>query len=509
MLSIVVLMVILLIVYQISYTAKTDARVSRNEEALMMMDLSIESVLLQVFEDLKADAEGGAGGADPFAGASSGGAGDLFGSGGGEGEGGGEEEGPTDSMEDEWRRPQRTELNELRLRILVQDEDSKFNVLSILTEDEDEANKAFDRLVRIIDFARGGTEEDIEESDARRMAEQMLEFLNRRLDQKIPKPSLLSDNPDNEDWGIPLDLREFVVLEDFEEKFFRDYRDEDDVVVHSLGSFLTVWSSLGTADMELGAGQGGGGQGSADGATGSTGGTTSTAGAGDTNIQDFGSDPRGGSQGQIGEGEAARSDVQGAGGTGGAPGTSTAGSTTDATKINVNTAPAAVLKALFDDRDVPLAFWDEVLEYRNEEDEEASEAMAENDEEPPLDEFGEPIIQKQIFKSTNDLETLDGWITLDPAMQSEILERLKVTSDVFSVYITARKPTSVNGDEDMMGDRDALEREETEGTGLMRTVRSVVWRQGGDAGTNLVPLIRWEVLDYVPYEVKDFDDEDQ
>ena len=44
MLSFLVLIVLIVIVQQISYSAKTDARVSRNEETLIAMDQAIESV---------------------------------------------------------------------------------------------------------------------------------------------------------------------------------------------------------------------------------------------------------------------------------------------------------------------------------------------------------------------------------------------------------------------------------------------------------------------------------
>ena len=44
----------------------------------------------------------------------------------------------------------------------------------------------------------------------------------------------------------------------------------------------------------------------------------------------------------------------------------------------------------------------------------------------------------------------------------------------------------------------------------MRTVRSVVWRRVlEDGSVQIVPLVRWEVLDYVPLEVQDFPDEDR
>jgi hypothetical protein len=38
----------------------------------------------------------------------------------------------------------------------------------------------------------------------------------------------------------------------------------------------------------------------------------------------------------------------------------------------------------------------------------------------------------------------------------------------------------------------------------VRTVRCVVWRrEGADDGVEIVPIVRWEVLDYFPFEVLD------
>ena len=51
--------------------------------------------------------------------------------------------------------------------------------------------------------------------------------------------------------------------------------------------------------------------------------------------------------------------------------------------------------------------------------------------------------------------------------------------------------------------------EEEKGDSLMRVVRSVVWRTKKDDKVVLVPIVRWEVLDYLPHEVIDFPDEER
>ncbi len=490
MLSFMVLLVLILILAQIQYSTNTNARVARNEETLVLMDSAIESSLLQVFEDLKTDAESdsGASAPDPGGGLEGGAAAGA----------GAEDSGPTDSKEDEWARPQRTEFSEIQLRILIQDEDSKFNLLSVLTPDPEEADKALDRLTRVIEWARKGTRAEIDGATARRMASAMLDYMRRRADQVLPRPELLSDREEDQDVGLPLSLREFVAIDPelFPEDLFRDYVDEErGEVVHSLGSFLTVWSSLGTAEeaqqlarQESGqtavedqpgdeqdpegnpAGGGGGG-------SGGTGGGGSGGGSGG------GGDPGAGGSG-------------GGGATGGAAGGS---EPPPGWAMNLNTAPGAVLHALMDRRDLPYRFWDDVVLYRNEKD----EAVEENDD-PPLDEYGKAIFVRQYFHSVDDLSKVDGWDSLEPIVQGELKGLLKTQSQVFSIFVTARKPT---GEEqiDPFSRREDVEREEANWQGLVRTVRAVVWRRAvGEGEIEIVPIVRWEVLDYVPFEVLDF-----
>lgn len=477
MLSFMVLMILILILAQIRYSTDTAARVSRNEETLVTMDSAIESSFLQVFEDLKADAEsdaaaGGAGG-DSGAGAGplggSGAAGDAADSAG--------DSAPTDSKEDEWAHPQRTELNELQLRILIQDEDSKFNLLSVLTEDDEEADKAVDRLERVIEWSRKGTKAEIDGATARRMATAIAEFLRRRGDQVLPRPVLLSDQEDNDDRGVLLSLRELVAVDPelFPQDLFRDFLDENGDAVHSLGSFLTVWSSVGTSEQATQQAQQDSGETAAQDSPGSEG---DESDSGQDGAPSGGDDAAG--QGGGGGGAGAGQDQ--------APGWA----------INLNTAPGAVLHALLDDRALPYRFWDDVIAYRNEKD----DKVEENDD-PPLDEYGREIIVHKFFHSVDELSEIDGWETLEPIVQGELQGLLKTQSQVFSIFVTARKPT---GDEqvDSFSRSEDIQREEANWQGLVRTVRAVVWRRSaGEGEIQIVPIVRWEVLDYVPLEVLD------
>ena len=145
------LFVVITIAIQIGIGTMTDARVARNDLGLAAMDDAIESAMLEVFEQLKSDAGGGESGADQGSDPLDGGMDPTAAL---SGAGGGEAGGAVDSRQDEWARPQRTEINGLELRIFVQDEDSKYNVLNMLQDDEDMAEECVERVARIIDLAR-------------------------------------------------------------------------------------------------------------------------------------------------------------------------------------------------------------------------------------------------------------------------------------------------------------------------------------------------------------------
>ncbi len=479
MLSFMVMLVLILILWQIKYSTDTAGRVARNDETVNAMDLAIESAFLQVFEDLKSDGESSSA---PGPGGEAGGGeqgGDPLGGGGG---------GATDSREDEWAHPQRTEINEIQLRVLIQDEDSKYNLLSVLTAEEDEADKAVDRLARVIEFARKGTEAEIDGGKARNMATTMVEYLRSRSDQVLPRPELLSDDEEDEDVGLPLSLREFVALDPelFSEDLFREFLDENGKVVHSLGSFLTVWSSVSTVD-EAGEEAAGGGPAPDE--------PPDEEENADQQDQGENTDGQGDEQGDgTQEGQGGDAEGQAAAQQGGAEAEPPPG-----WAINLNTAPPAVLRCLMEDRELPYRFWDNVVLFRNEKD----DSVEENDD-PPLDEYGQPIIVKKFFHSVDELAQIDGWDNMDPLEQGELKALLKTESHVFSIFITARKPT---GEEriDPTARQDDIEEEEANWQGLVRTVRAVVWRRVlGEGEVQILPLVRWEVLDYSPYELLDY-----
>ena len=473
LLSVLVLFVLITIVFQISIGTMTDARVGRNDIGLTQMDDAIRSARLDMFELLKGDADAAAESGDE-----SGGAGGDMATESGAGGGEGEAEPPADSRKDEWAMPQRTEINSIKLRILVEAENAKYNVLTMLIEDEEESEEAFQRVVRIIDLYREGTEDDIDSRDAEEMATAMKEFMLERERSDWERPELLTQNEEREGLVMPMSLRDFLVLEPFYEYQFRSYRDPNDVQVHSLDQFLTVWSSPGTrSDLPE---QG-------DDISGSS--RTSTPSSGDE-----GSDESG-AEGEEGDGSDSSSD---SGGNDEGDGTTSLGYA-----VNINLAPAAVLKGLFDDREVRHNFWDDVIEYRNLEEEE--EPGAETDTEPIYDEFGEELIERRAFESLEELEEVRSWEDLDSETQEKARGLLDTNSEVFTIYLTARRTTSVDQGYGYASTPEEQARLDEDVRGaLVRTVRVVVWRRSGEEGTQIVPIVPWEVLDFSPFEIEDY-----
>jgi hypothetical protein len=524
LLSLLILLVLVAIVIQINVSTGTDARVARNDVGLTGMDLATESALLQVYDKLKSDAEGGAAGPTTAGGAPGADANSPAAPPPGAG-GAGAPQQPSDSRRDDWAMPQRTEINEIKLRIIVQDEDSKYNVLNMLNPDPVQAQAAFDRVVKILDLCREGTTADIDPGTATQMAKAMLDHMQRRKLAKLPRPKLLSDSedPNQDDQGLPLSLKEFAVLEPFEESHFRDFRDENEKIVHSIGSFLTVWSSIGLAsDKSKAAGGAGAGAGTtAAGGAGTKGGSTGTGGTTAGTGNSVQSSASGGTAG----GSAAPSSVAvGGGGTGSggagqaSTGTAGAGSKQGTDKggfaVNVNTSPPAVLKSLFDDRELHPRFWDKLIEWRNLEDEEEKKKNEEKattaEDEVPLDEYGRPILKRNFFDSLTKLGEVDGYKDLDVAVQAKLNQLLTTQSNVFSIYIIARRSTSVEGDgSEALATAEERRLAEQKGDSLVRVVRSVVWRHKTDDKVEIVPIVRWEVIDYEPWEVLDYPDEER
>ena len=433
LLSFLVLMVIIAIVYQLNRVTATDQLVANRDFVSTNMDLAIESAMLEVFEQLRSDGElRQGGGEDDGAAAAAAAAG--AGPGGGE-EGGEESADASDSFMDEWAQQAATSFNDLELRILIVDEDRKYNILNMLAEDPEEAQLAFDRVVSILDLCREDTEFDIQEATADDMARIMRDHLLERDNSYLPRPGeLLSYDEDNRSRGMPLSIREFVVLEPFTEDHYRDSFDGEGHRVHAIDAFLTMY-------------------------------TSPTTGEGD------GPDLPTSSGGY---------------------------------SVNVNTAPRAVLTGLMGYGDMDPSFWEDVVWYRNDEEEaDPNQEIVE----PSLDEFGEEILLTKIFDGLDELEEVRGYDMITPESAERMKSLLRVDSDVFSIYVTARMVTLADRHQSQEFDsRQEKEEYERSGAHMTRTVRCVVWRRMGEDDVDIIPLLRWEALDHSPLPILDYPD---
>ena len=113
----------------------------------------------------------------------------------------------------------------------------------------------------------------------------------------------------------------------------------------------------------------------------------------------------------------------------------------------------------------------------------------------------------KIFTSPNQLNQLEAWKGLEPILRNDIKQHVDVRSQVFTIYVTAWRSTGG----ELGNARSRVEQEKIEQslTNLRRTVACTVWRKGSGEDTEIVPLVRWEVLDYMPFEVLDFPEEDR
>ena len=241
-----VLIVLLAIVYQVHTVTQTDARVSRNEITRSTMDLALQSVMLQVYEDLAEDARAAQGGEE---GAADGPGGDPAAPAAppvGEGEAGELARNPetVDSMMDSWFAPQSTNFGDIQVRIFVRDENSKYNVLNMLNPDEEVAEEAYDRVVRILDNFREETDFDLTSTEAEEVATAMQEYMqDRRTMDDIPRATFLNGDEELDDQVLPLTFREFRLLEPFEDDMFMDFFGEDDERIHGIEAFLTIYTA--------------------------------------------------------------------------------------------------------------------------------------------------------------------------------------------------------------------------------------------------------------------------
>lgn len=429
-------------------SAQMAHRTGRNDALLVRMENHIRLTLIEVLQALKDDLEGGdaasaLGGEDP-------GANPLGGAGtgsGGEGPGGGEEEEepPSDSRNDSWYMPAPHADGDLTTYAWVEDENRKFNILSLGSPDEEYAQLSKDRLVRLITSLRENTLFEITNSDATTIADEVQDWINglNRSDIHRPKPKLKSDSETDDRQSIPLHLDELMLLRGVDHDIFYDlvYEGPPVQVLPGLESALTIYTSYRTdpGDPEKMARNG-------------------TAPPG-------GNSPASGTGPGAGEGETAP-ESEGVG-----------------VRININTASRFVLRCLFTTSQLPDSVLDAILEYRNEdapEEDEEGGADGEGTVAEDVSDYGGDVMEglevpKKFYASLEDLEEVPEFASLDPDIKEQFTNLLTTESDVFSIHLSC-----------------VFKRKEERRIFVMSRRKSVVIRLEGDESPRLYPIIRLE-----------------
>ena len=399
----------------------------------------------------------GTGGAGQGLGALGGGAG---------GEGEGEQSDPAagcDSSRDAWFAPIGHPDNDVTTYVFVEDENRKFNVLSLWSPDEKFAEFSRDRLVRLIDSLREDSDFDVSSSDAMRIAQELLDWGRRPGTEMMPRSRLKSDDPKRREVAGLMHLDELLLLQSVSEELFYD-KVLDGRYYPGLESVLTIWTSLrvdpGNPEKvaRLRAAAQARGETVPDGGSGANPAAGSAPGGAGA---PGGADPR--SPGQASD-EPVQPDGLGI-------------------RINVNTAPRAVLRALFPIEVIPDRVIDAILKYRNEVDEEAQQqaqdAQASGDGAQATD-FGDlrlgEDVKRKFFATTADLEKVEEFAKLaDPQVKSDFQKALTTKSEGFTIHLAT-----------------LYKRSEENRVYLLRRARSVVLRLDDGADGKIVPLVPFE-----------------
>ena len=466
-------------------TAQTARLTGENDLLLAQMRNQMEYAESQVEDLLKTDLESasggegdaggamgglpgaGAGAADPsaLAGADPSAAGD------GQSQDEPDPSSVADGSQDAWFQPSAYADGDITTYTWVEDENRKFNILSLVSTDQEFAEQSRQRFARLIDVLREGTDFDLSNSDGDFMARNIIDWLQTRTrGENLPRAPEKSDDKEHPDLSLPLHLDELMLLQGIDADLFYD-KVLDSRVIPGLESVLTVWTSLaydpGDPDdpNQQRAQQNAPG---ASGAAPAAGGAQAAAGASG--------------------GDASTPPLPGSGTLGEQPLTPVG----IGIKININTAPRAVLRCLFPPAEIPDSVIDAILRYRNEEVEEDPLA-AQSD--VPSDYLGDirsgegPKLK--MFTDLGELDDIPEFQNLpDPAIKSKFLDLLTTKSDVFSVHFAALH-----------------RRNEETRTFVMQRARSVLVRVEGDEA-KIFPIVLLEERRGLRVMPVDFPDDD-
>ncbi|MEZ5964772.1 MAG: type II secretion system protein GspK [Planctomycetota bacterium] len=410
--ALIMVLILSILLYVIIAELVTTARMARftgeNDALLARMRNHMRYTLSQV-EDMLVDdkpssgGEGGAGGLGGVGAAAGGAAGGESAT----GQQGEEEDlaGTADGSQDAWYEPQGYSDGDITTYVWVEDENRKFNILSLVSEDEEFARESRRRFVRLIDYLREDSPLDLNSGDGERLANQIVEWMRGQARTvQMPRPPLKSDKPES-NVTLMLHLDEMRMFEGVTDELFYD-QVIDNKLMLGLESVLTVSTSWVTdpGDPDKLAARGSPANPTGGGSPAGSSGTGSTGGGGASNT--------GG--------------AQGAGGTSEPP-------IGEGIKININTASRPVLRCLFGENEIAPAVIEAILRYRNEElppsDTQTAESQLVNE--------GDQA-KRKMFGEVQDLEKVPEFMNIgNPETKEKFYELTTTHSDVFSVHMAS------------------------------------------------------------------------
>jgi hypothetical protein len=417
----------------------------------------------------------------------------------------------SDSRNDDWWRPTRFPIGEMEVHGFVQDENSKFNILLVFHPDEDERVQARERFVRILDFLREDFEDDLDTREAERILDEFVKWVEgdqRGLEYPLPRrhstvllsqlaaQAQLTSNGAPEDGApegeaapqqdvrelfLPYSLEELMLLESVTEKLFYDEVRVRSRIAPGIESVFTIYTTVDfdpPSSEELGT-------------SASTGTASDLSDVSDPNAQDPNAGEEEGEESELAEPIGGLDDILEA-------------AEALGILINLNTTPPAVLKGLLPPAQFPTYFVDQILEYRNEVDEEKLAEQDGGNREFEAVELERAIFREdekipmRYFRNLEDLVEIDGWEErLEPEQREAFEALIGVQSDIFSVYLWCRIPA-----EDWE-QKDHYE----EPPGAVLRLKAVVWRREGEDGAKFVFLEPWHEVERTRWRIPDFQNE--
>jgi hypothetical protein len=492
LLTLFVVLIVAAIVMQLAVATSSDYAVSSNLAVSARLDGAADCAFVdarkQLVEDAQASAQGGQGG--PM-----GGAGSQLAGGGPPDPSGGQQPDDSDSMNDTWAHDQETVVGDVQVRVHVEDENRKFNLLTLVSNDQDFARASRERLVRIIDRMRefNGSQYDLNNAEAETIAANIQSWLEGQR-RDFDRPALLSNKADNT-ITCASTIDEMLLVEGVNEFILYDQK-VDGFEYPGLASVLTVWTSLEAGPIKKD-------------------GESSTP----SNSQQNPASPTPEQQNTGGTTEQGMKDSTSV--TGKPKDPATASGRSAGVKININTASPAILRSLLPSFDLPTDIVDAIIKYRNQLDEEKMKASRESGEYSgadlppgvdPLTKLVDRTVYKSgeggpptnYFRSTEDLNKVDEWKNFgNENAKKDFLKLITTKSDVFSIYVTARPTTgrgaNVSKGADAFGIATTLPGDVDENDmpgGIVKRVRQVVWRRAAKSSVVLLPvLVREERFD--------------